>query len=263
MTKANTLINQIANLNTAIADDSSTGFQPNALIDQRYQALSQLSSLIPVNYSEDSNGIVTVTTTDAGGPLTIVSGGTATPISTASTITGGQFGGLTDSLTDLQGYITRLNDFASTLINQVNTIQTDNGCPAVFTGTDASTITASTTFLNGQSSATETTVASQMSSLQDSTITFLDGKQGTFSDYLSDIMNQVGTDSEAAQTNQTFNTSLQSQLQTQQQTVSGVSLDEETVNLIQFQQVYQAAAKVVDVTAQMLSSLMAAVGTTG
>jgi flagellar hook-associated protein 1 FlgK len=257
--QANTLINQIANLNTAIANNSSVGSQPNALIDQRYQALSSLSSLIPVSYSQNASGVVTVTTTDASGPLTIVQGGTATPISTASTITGGQFGGLTQSLTDLNGYINRLNDFAGTLITQVNQIHTQDGGQAVFSGTDAATITASTDFLQGQTTANETTIASQMSSLQDSTITFTDGKQSTFSQYLSDIMNQVGTDSQQAQTDQTFNTSLQTQLQTQQQAVSGVSIDEETVNLIQFQQVYQAAAKVVDVTNQMLNSLMAVI----
>jgi len=257
--QANTLINQIANLNTAIANNSSTGFQPNDLIDKRYQALSDLSALIPVQYNENASGVVTVTTTNANGPLTIVSGGTATPISTSSTITGGQFGGLTQSLTDLTSYMSRLNDFAGTLITQVNTIHTQHSGPVVFTGTDASTITASTTFLNNQASADENTRASQMSSLQDSTITFTDGKQSTFTQYLSDIQNQVGTDSQQAQTDESFSTALQTQLTTQQQSVSGVSIDEETVNLIQFQQIYQAAAKVVDIASQMLSAVMAVI----
>lgn len=257
--QANTLISKIADLNTAIANSESTSFPANDLRDQRYQALSDLSALIPVKYSEDSTGVVTVTTTDASGPLTIVSGGTATPITTSSTITGGQFGGLTSSLSDLNGYIDRLNDFAGTLITQVNAIHTQNGGPVVFTGTDAATITASTNFLSGQSSADENTRASQMSSLQESTITFTDGKQSTFLQYLSDIQNQVGTDSQQAQTNESFNTALQTQLQTQQQLVSGVSIDEETVDLMQFQQVYQAAAKVVDLTSQMLNALMAVI----
>jgi flagellar hook-associated protein 1 len=254
--QANTLINKIADLNTAIANSESSGFPANDLRDSRYQALSDLSALIPVQYSQDSNGVVTVTTTDQNGPLTIVSGGTATPITTSSTITGGQFGGLTSSLADVNGYIDRLNDFAGTLITQVNTIHNQNGGPDVFTGTDASTITASTDFLSGQSTADENTRASQMSSLQESTITFTDGKQSTFSQYLSDIQNQVGTDSQIAQTNESFNTALHTQLDTQQQSVSGVTIDEETVNLLQFQQVYQAAAKVIDLANQMLSAVI-------
>ena len=108
--QANTLINKIADLNSAIADNESTGFPANDLRDSRYQALSDLSVLIPVKYTENSSGVVTVTTTDASGPLTIVSGDTATPITVSSTITGGQFGGLTTSLQDpqrLHGPVTR------------------------------------------------------------------------------------------------------------------------------------------------------------
>jgi flagellar hook-associated protein 1 len=257
--QANILINKIADLNSAIADNESTGFQANDLRDSRYQALSDLSALIPVKYTEDANGVVTVTTTDANGPLTIISGGTGTPITTSTTITGGQFGGLTDSLTDLTAYMDRLNDFTGTLITKVNDIHTQNSGPAVFTGTDAATITASTNFLENQSAADENTRASQLASLQESTITFADGKQSTFSQYLSDIQKQVGTDSQQAQTNADFNTTLHNQLDTKQQSVSGVSIDEETVDLLQFQQIYQAAAKTISMAAQMLDTIMSVV----
>jgi flagellar hook-associated protein 1 len=253
---ANTLIDKIAELNTAIANNESTGYQANDLRDARYQALSDLTALIPVKYSEDPSGVVTITTTDANGPKEIVSGGTATHITTDDTITGGQFGGLTTALSDLNGYIGRLDDFASSLITEVNTVHNQNGGPDVFAGSDAATITASTDFLSGQASADENTRASDMSSLQDSTITFADGKQSTFSQYLSDIQNQVGTASQQAQTSESFNKALHTQLDKQQQSVSGVSIDEETVDLLQFQQVYQAAAKVIDITAQLLTTVI-------
>lgn len=257
--QANTLINKIADLNSAIADNESTGFPANDLRDSRYQALSDLSVLIPVKYTENSSGVVTVTTTDASGPLTIVSGDTATPITVSSTITGGQFGGLTTSLQDLNGYMDRLHDFAGTLITQVNAIHTQSSGPVVFTGTDAATITASNNFLSGQSTAIENTRASQMASLQETTVTFADGKQSTFSQYLSDIQNQVGTDSQQAQTDESFNKVLHAQLDSQQQSVSGVSIDEETVDLLQFQQIYQAAAKVISMAAQMLNTVISMV----
>ena len=43
-------------------------------------------------------------------------------------------------------------------------------------------------------------------------------------------------------------------LQTQQQSVSGVSVDQEMVNVIQYQQFYQAAAKVVSTVSTLLTT---------
>ena len=116
--QANTLINQIAQLNVAIAQDQSSTNQPNDLIDQRYEAMDSLSKLIPVSFSQDpASGMVTVTTTTTGGPLTVVSGATAPIRSRQPTaVTGGQLGGLQTAKTDLTGYIAQLNTFTSTLI---------------------------------------------------------------------------------------------------------------------------------------------------
>lgn len=258
--QANTLINNIATLNEQISEiEGSSGYSANDLRDQRYSALQSLAALIPVNYSEDSSGLVTITTTDASGALTIVSGGTATPISDTNTITGGQLGGLKAAQTDLSGYMDQLDDLAATLIDQVNTLHSSNSGTAVFTGTDASTITASTDFLSGQTSADEMSRAQQIAALQDSEVTFTDGTTATFTKYLANIQKQMGLDTQQAQTAETYNKALHSDLDTQQQSVSGVSIDEETVDLLQYQQVYQAAAKIVDITSQMLSALMAAV----
>ena len=137
--------------------------------------MDQLSKLIPVSFSQDpATGMVKVTTTNASGPLTVVSGGTGTHITTPSTITGGQLGGLLTAQTDLTGYIGQLKTFASTLISQVNTISTHNGGTAVFSGADASSITASTTFLSAQTSAQLSSAAQAMGNLQDTQVTFTD-----------------------------------------------------------------------------------------
>jgi flagellar hook-associated protein FlgK len=64
----------------------------------------------------------------------------------------------------------------------------------------------------------------------------------------------VGDDVQTANDNQKFYDSLKSELQTQQQSVSGVSVDEELVNIIKFQQIYEAAAKVVQTTATLMST---------
>ena len=253
--QANSLIDQIAQLNTAIAQSSAGTPQPNTLIDQRYEAMDSLSQLIPVSFTTGASGMINVDTTDSNGPLTIVSGGTGTHIATSTTITGGELGGLLQAQTDLNGYMTGLNNFASTLISQVNALPEPNGGPDVFTGTDASTITASTTFLNNQTSADITSRALAISNLQDNPINFPDGTTGTFQDYLSNIQEQIGNDTQQATNNANFYQAMQTQLQNQQQSYSGVSLDEEMVNVIQDQQVYQAAAKVIQTVSDLMSTV--------
>ena len=74
-------------------------------------------------------------------------------------------------------------------------------------------------------------------------------------------MNQVGNSAAAATANATATQNVQDTLTAQQQTVSGVSLNEETVNLIQQQQAFQAAAQVVTTVNQMFASMLAAFST--
>jgi flagellar hook-associated protein 1 FlgK len=255
--QANALIDQIAQLNTAIAQSQTPTCQANQLSDERYQAMDSLAKLIPVSFSQDSaTGMVTVNTTDASGSLTVVSGGTATPITTSSTITGGQLGGLLTAQTDLSGYISQLNDFTSTLMSQVNTISKDNGGSAVFSGAGASSITASTSFLSGPTSAELSSGAQAIADLQDNQVSFSDGTSATLEEYLSNIQQTVGDDVQQASNNQSFYDSLQTQLQTQQQSVSGVSVDTEMVNVIQDQQIYEEAAKVVETVSTLWSTVI-------
>jgi len=263
VSQANSLIDQIAQLNTAIAQTGgNTTGQANALTDQRYEAMDNLSQLIPVSFSTGSNGMVTVTTAESSGPTTIVSGETGTHISTASTITGGQLGGLLQAQTDLNGYITQLNTFTSSLVSQVNALQTANGGTGVFSATagqEASTITASTTFLNGHTTANEGPIAVNIANLQGTQSTFSDGTTATLQGYLSNIQQGIGNAVQEANTNASFNQSLLTQLQNQQQSYSGVSMDQEMVNVIQYQQVYQAAAKVVETVSGLMSTAISMV----
>ncbi len=259
--KANALIDRIAEINLSITKSETSQYPANDLRDARYEALQELSELIPIDYSEDANGVVTVQTTDDSGSVTIVSGGVPTHITSSSTISGGQLGGLREVLTDLtgsadgtvDGYMDRLNRFTASLISEVNAIHGQNGGPAVFTGTDASTITASTTFLDGQSAADESARAVAMAAFQGTSVTFSDGKSATLSGYLSDIQKQIGSDTKLASDTAEYDAALRAQLETRQQAVSGVSIDEEMVDLLQFQQVYQAAAKIVSTTADLLN----------
>ncbi len=255
--QANTLIDQIAQLNTAIVQSSTPTSQANNLIDQRYQAMDSLSKLIPVSFSQDqTTGMVNVTTTNANGTLTVVSGGTQTHITTPPAYTGGQLGALETAQTDLTGFMSQLSDFAATLISQVNSISSTNNGSAVFSGTDASNITSCVSFPSTQTSAQLSAETLAMGNLQDSQVTFTDQTNSTLQQYLSNIQQTVGNDVQSANNNQTFYDAFKSQLQTQQQAVSGVSQDQEMVNVIQDQQIYEEAAKVVQTVSTLWSTII-------
>ncbi len=78
----------------------------------------------------------------------------------------------------------------------------------------------------------------------------------SISEYYSTLVSLVGADVRTAMTNSEYNTALANDLSDQQQSVSGVNLDEEMANLIKFQHAYTAAAKLITTADQMLETLL-------
>jgi flagellar hook-associated protein 1 FlgK len=71
------------------------------------------------------------------------------------------------------------------------------------------------------------------------------------------MINGVATTSAQATADANSTQDVVQTLQTQQQAVSGVSLDQETVNMLQQQRSYQGAAMFISTVNQMMTSLMA------
>jgi len=82
------------------------------------------------------------------------------------------------------------------------------------------------------------------------------GNPTTISSQYSQFVAALGVDSNTAQGQSTNQGVLVNQLQQQRTATSGVSIDEETTNLIQYQRAYQAAAHVVSVMDSMLDTLI-------
>jgi flagellar hook-associated protein 1 len=78
----------------------------------------------------------------------------------------------------------------------------------------------------------------------------------TIGNQYSQFVASLGVDSNTAQGESTNQQVLLDQLQQQRESVSGVSIDEETTNLIQYQRAYEAAAHVVTVIDSMLDTLI-------
>lgn len=78
----------------------------------------------------------------------------------------------------------------------------------------------------------------------------------TMDNYYNALVGDIGILSQQASQNQTFQQSLVDSLTKLRDSVSGVNLDEEMTNLIQVQQAYQAAGKLVSVADETLQSLL-------
>jgi len=117
--------------------------------------------------------------------------------------------------------------------------------------TDPSKIAASDTTNPGSANGNN---ALAMAQLQTSKT--LAGGTLSVTDAYSQIVNTVGQQAASAKANDKAQQSVVAQRQTDQQSVSGVNLNEEYVSLSMFQQQYQAAAKIIDVASSVFQSLL-------
>lgn len=82
----------------------------------------------------------------------------------------------------------------------------------------------------------------------------------TLSDAYAGLVAQVGTRTQAAQTNAETQGALLEQASRRRESISGVNLDEEAAALLQYQQAYQAAAQVITAADRMFQTLLNATG---
>jgi flagellar hook-associated protein 1 FlgK len=87
------------------------------------------------------------------------------------------------------------------------------------------------------------------------------GDSGPFSTVVSGLINDVSTQSQKYDSISTNQQNLTTALQTQQTSVSGVDLDQEAAQLLQFQQAYQASAQFIATISQLTQGLMTTVAT--
>jgi len=78
----------------------------------------------------------------------------------------------------------------------------------------------------------------------------------TFSSYYGGLVSTIGSLSSAASDSFTFDDNLLAELNTRRESLSGVSLDEEAANLIRFQRSFQAGAKRIQITDELLQTLL-------
>ena len=297
--RINTLAGQIASLNNEIARAFSSGQQPNDLLDRRDSFLDELSSLVPVHFSERANrsGVLTVegrvlVQDQEVRPLEAVrnwdnDGYLDVRWSDRPEITikpqTGELGALIYTRDDLvPAFQHELDELARSLVTEVNAIHTRTvegvqvgfGMDGVtgrdfFQGTDARTIdlTDSIKLSTRAIQAAERPVAGDgLNALAISQLRSarpMGGGTLSFDSYYQAVMADLGAASDSIQRSQTTQEKLLTQLDNIKQQEVGVNLDEEFINLIKYQQGYAAAGRFVSAVDDALDRLINGTGRVG
>jgi len=279
----NQLTQQIAGLNGQISNLQNVGESAGTFVDQRTQAIDQLSALVDVSVIPSGNTL-TLTTAN-GAPL--VAGQQSFQLQTqinsaglhdidsqgvdiTSHIASGQLGGTLEARDQqIPAIQTQLDTLAAGLANAVNAVQVSgfdlkgnpgtnlfNPPPASGVGaaaslsvaiTDPSLIAASSDGTAGSNGNAEAMYALNSQA-------FIAGQNPT--DYYSGIVFNVGNDTANASSEQSASALVLQQLNDQRASVSGVSLDEEAANMVQYQDAYTASAQVITTINDMMYTVV-------
>ena len=281
--QVNTLTQQIAGLNAQISALENVHEDAGTLVDQRDVLISQISGLIDVSQIKSDNGITL--TTSSGAPL--VAGQQSFTLTTqldpsgvqhifsqgndiTAQINSGALSGLL-AVRDqkIPGLLNSLDTLAAglaTAFNSANAAGTDlNGNvggnifvppPAGGTGAAASLAVAITDpaliAASSDGSAASNGNLANFSAIHDQNV--INGE--TPATYYSNVVFGVGNDVSTATADLQSTQLVLQQLQDQRGSISGVSLDEEAANMVQFQRAYEAAARIVDTVNQMMQTVI-------
>ncbi len=284
----NQIADQIAELNRKVSQVEVNGHNANDYRDQRDLLVLNLSKLIDIDSFEDGDGNVTIM---VGGGRPLVERTATWDLSTVNV--GGvdqvywndSSGGSQDITTriasgELKGWIeardvvindyqTRLDDLAATMIAEVNALHSagyglDGSQNDFFIGTGAADIAinpaieADVDLIAAASDPAalpgDNATAMAIFDLQNSLT--MAGGSSTFDDYYISLVGDVGSDVRRADLNFDHQTTMMNHLTNYREEVSGVSLDEEMVNLVKFQHAYTAAAKLITTTDEMMDTII-------
>lgn len=312
---ANSILNQIADLNKQIQTASVSGLSPNDLLDRMDVLLDQLNSTVSaevhvqgdqtvsvmiggMNVVDGFNAILLTAEADAQGMYQVgVDLGKGNNALLQWSDMGGEFQGLVEARdNDTAGYMKSLDQLAVSLAREVNKLHMDgyglDGETDIpfFVGSDEQVKLASEPDIVGSASfiyvnsylvedpqriaaaridesETESIPADGngdnallIYQLRDELIEIKDGDETvtttTLNDFYKSMISKLGVDANQAENMVKNQEALVTQLNNRKESISGVSLDEEMTNMIQYQNAYMAAAKLVNVIDEMTRVLI-------
>ncbi len=283
--EVNRITAEVADLNRVVSVAVAENRAPNDDLDRRDMLLNRLAELTgAMPFTSEDGGLIVYLD---GRPL--VQGSSSFELSFAATDDGieirngydedlviignGEIGGLLNARdVAVPSYLDQLNTLASTLVAEVNALhQTGFGLDNVggrdffAAGGEAGTI-ALDPVIEGEvraiaaSAATDTpgdgSVALQIANLR-ATPTVA-GR--TLSDFAQALLGLVGSDVQSAEGALSAYQASREQIRLQEQSVSGVSTDEELAGMLQSQRAYEACARVIQAGDEMLRTVIEQLG---
>ena len=254
VSEINDMINQIRGLNKEIKLIEGSGKTPNDLMDQRDSVIDELSHKLNIENSEVQKLINEK-----------LENGTEVTLDELKNIgdVSGEIQGSLDMIDKISEYTSDLKEFAKGLTKGVNNVMNgrdfdDNNVQAtdqqlfIFNENGDPIIKANEDLVNNPKNLIMTAQkAENMYKLKDAKIT-IDGENITIGNYYNNIVQKLGNETKEVIRNESNQSKLLGEIDNLRLNVSGVSLDEEMVNLIQFQHSYNASAKVISTIDSLL-----------
>ncbi|MEW8959046.1 MAG: flagellar hook-associated protein FlgK [Moorella sp. (in: firmicutes)] len=283
VTEVNSLARQIADLNVQIKNIIAAGDQPNDLLDQRDLLLDNLSKIIDFQIESGDDGRIAVKVGNSY-LVDIVSGSYDLSPSNLEA-TSGEIKGLQRVRETVQEYLDELDVLVSELASAVNEKHKagvdlwGKGGEDFFVTIDGSgEIKAGNIAVNPDIRENVGKIAAAQPS-DDPKLAQGDGSNAlaiaqlqsqirealnntTFDDYYKNFTAKLGVDAHEASRMTTNQGVLVDQLTNRKESISGVSLDEEMANMLQYQRAYEASARMITTLDAMLDKIINGMGVT-
>jgi flagellar hook-associated protein 1 len=286
----NALAQQVASLNARIPGAEATGGEASALRDQRSEILRQLSDLGGLNSIEKADGTVDLTLGDGRALVLGTHVATLAAVDTPGTglasitidgqpavIGNGRLRGLTDAVGTIGAQITALDQLAASVVTRVNTLHTSgtdqdgttgvnffsdpvSGQPVTAANITVSAAVAGNPRLVVASPLTQPagsgTVAGAIANLLTDPTSQAGARTGSFSSLFGAMVSDAGQGMRAADDQLATQSAILSQVTSQRDSLAGVSLDEEAVNMLRYQRAYEAAARFLKIADEVTQTVI-------
>lgn len=286
--RINVIGQELARLNKDINGANAGDIATNDLLNRRDALVQELSKLVNITQHGDDKGNFVISVggrvfvqgTQFNSLTTDVGANGNTDIHWSSddkdvVITGGELEAIIDLRDDtIPDYLGQLDNIASTIVAKVNevhrsgkTLDGSDGGDFFRAGSTAANISLDDSIVghpelvaaSSTGAVDNGEVASKIADLSDA----VTANGLTINQLYRALIGDIGAATSTAERQATAHKLSLDQFVSQQQSISGVSLDEEMTNMIKFQQAYNASARTLTVMDEMLSLLIERTGTIG
>jgi flagellar hook-associated protein 1 FlgK len=281
----------MVDLNQKIIQMEAGGHAANDYRDQRDLVLKELSQLIDIDSFEDATGGVTVsvgrgqvlvegthtyklsTQTNTSGRLDVTwVDSSNNPVIITNDISKGKLKGWLDARDlDIDNSLNKLDSLAQNLMTEVNFLHRNGFGLDDSTGNDFFTGAATAAGIQvnpliaddpnliaaaqGVDKPGDNGNAIAIAKLQEAQT--MNGNTATFGAYYDSLVSDAGLAVQQATSYYNHQSQMVLQVENYRESISGVSIDEETVSLIKYQNAYQAAAKLINTADEMMETVLA------